>query len=131
MNYLTNDYIKYQTLGSIISAKKIQEFWFNFLFSGNSYIFSNFDPVRMSGIFSEICPTSWAQKYGSSLNKWFFLYSVLFSVQWNLFLKIQLFSFLLWWRHSYSKELPYENESKLSVGGGLFHWRALLNFYTA
>ena len=26
---------------------------------------------------------------------------------------------------------PYEDESNHSVGGGLFHWRALLTFYTA
>ena len=29
------------------------------------------------------------------------------------------------------KKGPYENESNLSVGSGLFHWRALLTFYTA
>ena len=54
-----------------------------------------------------------------------FLYSGIY------FSKFSCFSFFFLLRHSYSKKHPNENESNLSVGTGLFHWPALLTFYTA
>ena len=61
----------------------------------------------------------------------FFSISVLCFVQWSLFLIFQLFLFCTLVTSELVRKHPNEIQYDLSVGGGLFHWRALLTFYTA